>query len=396
MASMAVLIVDDETSTRNVLREFVEALGFGPIMEARNGKEAIQMLEQPKSKIELIISDREMPVKDGLELLAAVGGMPTHDRTPFLLVTSEEIEIPDPRLDGLLPKPFQLDTLRKALFNACARNSERRSSALCIGKRILPDLKNAFQVLNSNRWRELIVCEPGEAFVKEIERYHKTLGAIFFECKSVTEADALMLSQFKKTPLGIGTQVICVMESFEDALPFRMGSDQFFLQGASRESWQTLLEQLAKSRRTGLEQRLLQQDFKTKIQGKDFKSARSVAEKLIQLDPRNADYAIWLSRALNAQRKKEEALQVLRDALELNPFSSQAYLGMLPLLADDRVYLLTFAEKAARLCPNSVEVLAAAARAYRDAGSEKECQLLVESILKIDPKNAVALALRAP
>ena len=71
-ARMAILIADDESSTRKVLRELIEAMGLGPVIEARNGKEATQMLEQHKSRIELIISDREMPEKDGLEFLADV------------------------------------------------------------------------------------------------------------------------------------------------------------------------------------------------------------------------------------------------------------------------------------------------------------------------------------
>ena len=68
----SVLIVDDETPSRELLKMSLDwrAFGFDPIYEAKNGREALQLYEEHRQN--LIITDIQMPVMDGLELIRAV------------------------------------------------------------------------------------------------------------------------------------------------------------------------------------------------------------------------------------------------------------------------------------------------------------------------------------
>ena len=68
----SVLIVDDETPSRELIKMSLDwrAFGFDPIYEARNGREALALFEAEKPS--LIITDIQMPVMDGLELIRAV------------------------------------------------------------------------------------------------------------------------------------------------------------------------------------------------------------------------------------------------------------------------------------------------------------------------------------
>ena len=68
----SVLIVDDETPSRELIKMSLDwgAFGFDPIFEARNGREALVLFEAEKPS--LIITDIQMPVMDGLELIRAV------------------------------------------------------------------------------------------------------------------------------------------------------------------------------------------------------------------------------------------------------------------------------------------------------------------------------------
>ncbi len=68
----SVLIVDDETPSRELLKMSLDwaAFGFDPIYEARNGREALTLFETMRPS--LIITDIQMPVMDGLELIRAI------------------------------------------------------------------------------------------------------------------------------------------------------------------------------------------------------------------------------------------------------------------------------------------------------------------------------------
>ena len=66
------LIVDDETPSRELIKMSLDwrSFGFEPILEARNGREALSLFEAHQPR--LIITDIQMPVMDGLELIRAV------------------------------------------------------------------------------------------------------------------------------------------------------------------------------------------------------------------------------------------------------------------------------------------------------------------------------------
>ena len=68
----SVLIVDDETPSRELIKMSLDwrAFGFDPIYEAKNGREALTLYEAHRPS--LIITDIQMPVMDGLELIRAV------------------------------------------------------------------------------------------------------------------------------------------------------------------------------------------------------------------------------------------------------------------------------------------------------------------------------------
>lgn len=66
----AILIVDDDEAIRGALAEFLREQGYGPVEEARNGEEALALLE--RSRYFLVVTDISMPQMGGLELLAEI------------------------------------------------------------------------------------------------------------------------------------------------------------------------------------------------------------------------------------------------------------------------------------------------------------------------------------
>lgn len=82
-----ILLVDDHPVVRRVVSKILNQLGYRRILEAGDGVAALRILAG--EKIDLIVSDLNMPKIDGFELLAAVRQNPSWSAIPFIILTSE-------------------------------------------------------------------------------------------------------------------------------------------------------------------------------------------------------------------------------------------------------------------------------------------------------------------
>jgi two-component system chemotaxis response regulator CheY len=81
-----VLVVDDSTSMRQMVAFTMKEAGFA-VLEGGDGEEALKRLEG--QKVELIITDLNMPKMDGLTLIRQVRSRPAYKFTPILMLTTE-------------------------------------------------------------------------------------------------------------------------------------------------------------------------------------------------------------------------------------------------------------------------------------------------------------------
>ncbi len=85
--NMTVLAVDDSGFMRKLFKRNLIEIGFVDIVEAENGAKAIEILES--TSIGLIVSDWNMPVKDGLGLLHWIRSDETYKDVPFIMATAQ-------------------------------------------------------------------------------------------------------------------------------------------------------------------------------------------------------------------------------------------------------------------------------------------------------------------
>lgn len=115
---LRILAVDDEDMVRDTLRRIVEHDGH-LVEEAGNANDALYMLQG--ARFDLVITDYEMEGMKGDRLAAAIKGLvPTQ---PVIMLTAYvEAVGNNPKvmknLDGLVPKPFQIEALREAVAKA--------------------------------------------------------------------------------------------------------------------------------------------------------------------------------------------------------------------------------------------------------------------------------------
>jgi two-component system, chemotaxis family, chemotaxis protein CheY len=116
--NMNVLIVDDFATMRRIVKNILRQLGFTNIIEADDGKAALYILK--KEKIDLILSDWNMPEMPGIELLKAVRSDDELKDIPFLMVTAEAdkeniIEAVKLGVSNYIVKPFTAETMSEKL-----------------------------------------------------------------------------------------------------------------------------------------------------------------------------------------------------------------------------------------------------------------------------------------
>jgi two-component system, chemotaxis family, chemotaxis protein CheY len=124
-----VLIVDDSTPMRTVIKKVVKASGFnsGRIYEASNGKEALGVLE--KEWLDIVLTDYNMPEMDGLMLLEEMQKNETFRSIPVVMITTEGSK---QRVDEFLKKgakayikkPFSPEEIKHKLNSIMGETSD--------------------------------------------------------------------------------------------------------------------------------------------------------------------------------------------------------------------------------------------------------------------------------
>jgi len=117
-----ILLVEDTAVMRKIEIKTLKALGFEGIVEAVDGDEAIKVLQGDR-KVDLVISDWNMPNKDGFELLCWVKGNAATAPIPFLMATgqgdkAQEKKAVDAGVNAFVAKPFNEAELKSKIDEA--------------------------------------------------------------------------------------------------------------------------------------------------------------------------------------------------------------------------------------------------------------------------------------
>lgn len=130
------LIVDDFGTMRKIIKKTLSDLGYVNMVEAVDGHNAYQVLQEhakTTEPIEFIISDWNMPNMPGIDLLKKCRSEAEFRTLPFLLVTAESeqaqiIEAAKAGVTDYVVKPFTPATLKLKLENSFKRVSRNNGS----------------------------------------------------------------------------------------------------------------------------------------------------------------------------------------------------------------------------------------------------------------------------
>lgn len=116
--NLRILVVDDFSTMRRIIKNLLRDLGFNNTSEADDGTTALPMLQN--SPFDLLITDWNMPGMQGIDLLRAVRVDPHLKALPVLMVTAEAkreqiVEAAQAGVNGYIVKPFTAQTLKEKI-----------------------------------------------------------------------------------------------------------------------------------------------------------------------------------------------------------------------------------------------------------------------------------------
>lgn len=104
----SILAVDDSASMRQMVAFTLKGAGYN-VIEAADGQEALDKARG--AKVDLVLTDQNMPRMDGITLVKNLRGMPSYNGTPILILTTESSDEMKAKgraagATGWLVKPF--------------------------------------------------------------------------------------------------------------------------------------------------------------------------------------------------------------------------------------------------------------------------------------------------
>lgn len=116
--NMKVLVVDDFSTMRRIVKNLLRDLGFTNIQEADDGSTALPMLKE--GDFDFVVTDWNMPGMQGIDLLKAIRADSNLAHIPVLMVTAEAkkeqiVMAAQAGVNGYIVKPFTAATLKTKL-----------------------------------------------------------------------------------------------------------------------------------------------------------------------------------------------------------------------------------------------------------------------------------------
>ena len=116
---MKLLVVDDSSTMRRIIKNTLQRLGYNDVLEAENGVEGWDLMQANKD-INVLVTDWNMPEMNGLELVKKVRAEERYKDVPIIMVTTEGgkaevITALKAGVNNYIVKPFTPQVLKEKL-----------------------------------------------------------------------------------------------------------------------------------------------------------------------------------------------------------------------------------------------------------------------------------------
>jgi two-component system chemotaxis response regulator CheY len=331
------LVVDDEASMRQTIKNMMTRIGFKSVVSAENGKKAYEILSA--SRMDLVICDVNMPEMTGLELFKTIRADRKYDQVQFIFVTAEArrdmvARVAEGGTNEYIIKPFVMGTLEDKIAKVLAKKFD--PSVLDIH---LKDFK---------KFMEQKDIENAEVELKKADAISPDNVGIIF---------------------GFG-QIAMARGDVDSALKFFMETidkKPLFVKGYNAIGG--IYESLG-----------------------DIGNAIKYYELAHNISPANTERLISLSKLYNKAGETDKAEILLKDAqsdVREDASTSGHLLGEMYLSKNENQKALDVLLKVSKKNPSDISIKQSLAEAYRRLNQPEEAVNIYRSIISTSPDNAM-------
>jgi signal transduction histidine kinase/CheY-like chemotaxis protein/HPt (histidine-containing phosphotransfer) domain-containing protein len=173
-APLRILQIEDNKTNRDVV-ERILAQHKHQVINVQNGQEAIDLIESGKHHFDAILTDRHMPVMDGLEATRRIRKMGSpYDSIPIIGITASVIEFELKQclaagMDAVLPKPVDAHQLLTVLLEHCEKQKQDRPCRDDLPILVVDDVATNLEVTRRQLQKLGIECEIYQESKKALE-----------------------------------------------------------------------------------------------------------------------------------------------------------------------------------------------------------------------------------
>lgn len=395
------LVVDDNQDARKTMVDFLIAAGCENIIQCENGKQALELIQ--KNVVEFVISDWDMPVMDGLELLKQVRAMPQFKKLPFIIATApisnEPLKISDAALGGVdayLIKPFRSRTLIQKIKDVIYERMEEMKKTV-----ILVDDDDEVRAFLTEALKEL-GYNPVSGFNNAsdaydyLEKHHSGIALVIsdWEMPNMTGIEFLHKIRINRKMANLPFIIVTSQTSIE-ALKIQKAIeaevDSYLMKPFRVEALETKIKLvLAKSKLDLAIARRLESAAAAMAAG-DLEDAERDYKHVETLDPKNVDALLGIAgveMSRGTPKALNKAITHIEKAIEYSPRYDRAHIELALAYENSRSIdrSITILKEALLQCFPLDRIHFHLGRLLLERGKRDEAILNLEKAFELNPK----------
>lgn len=333
------LVVDDDAESLATIVEYLKAMGHEKVTTARDGAEAIRIIEHDSS-ITFIISDWDMPLMNGLTLLQRVRSHPSRAHMPFLIATSpisheseKVILAAESLVDAYVIKPFRSDVLKTKIEKVLETPVHGPQKQVVVVDDDNDARAMVVEYLTAMGFKDVVGFPDAKTALRHLQARFASVGLIVsdWEMPEMTGIDLLKVCKSSQALAEIPFLMITSQESLERVKVLqaaRANVDQYLLKPFPSAELKKRVEHMLERARTRGEVRKLVAEGLAHLEHSRHARALENFEAALALDPAEDIALRGAGDALLKTKGVETALPYYKKAVEANPVNPVAYLRL--------------------------------------------------------------------
>ncbi len=399
--------MDDDETVLKTVTEYLKSFGYTKVLVARDGEEALLLTQS--NPIDFVITDWEMPKLNGIEFLKNLRLMEGFRDIPYIIITSptsqERLKVAQAvnvDVDAYIIKPFRSSVLKEKIEEVLSKR-ERKAEFGVLVVDDNDDVRTTItDILKTMGYRQIVQAKNGAEAFELLQQYSILLVISDWEMPELSGID--LLRKIRSDPYLVHIPFLMVTsqtskESLKVSQAIDAEVDHYLMKPFTVAELKSKVRSVLKKAAGVDKTAMILQKAKLAIGSNDETLAKKFYHEAIQLNPKAVDGYLGLAGLLLQEESKqtsfEEAIQVLKHAIEANPTAERPYLELSSAFENRKSLELAmkYLKEGAQKCPESDQIHCQLGRLYLRVGKSDMGKAEIRRALEINPDNAEALAL---